>query len=215
MNLSFYPFDIQECQVKIETCKYVERSQDHRKRFTWKALLQKLYFCKALHLRYFWESWLRVLLRRKCPYSELFWSVFSRIRTEYGELRSISPYSVPMQENTDQNNSEYGYFLCSVWYKWKFTIIINNSKIWIHYWNTLWYLFKLTPMFLWYRNQSIDTSCKSIDWFLYDLNIVLNWVIHWYPCPHKKYFYFNKSKTINWHPCPHKKYFYFNKTIKS
>ena len=23
-------------------------------------------------------------LREKCPYSELFWSVFSRIRTEYG-----------------------------------------------------------------------------------------------------------------------------------
>ena len=26
-------------------------------------------------------------LRKKCPYSELFWSVFSRIRTEYGEIR--------------------------------------------------------------------------------------------------------------------------------
>ena len=31
-----------------------------------------------------------------------FWSVFSRIRTEYGEMRSISPYSVWMRENTDQ-----------------------------------------------------------------------------------------------------------------
>ena len=31
-----------------------------------------------------------------------FWSVFSRIRTEYGEIRSISPYSVRMRENTDQ-----------------------------------------------------------------------------------------------------------------
>ena len=30
-----------------------------------------------------------------------FWSVFSCIRTEYGEIRSISPYSVRMQENTD------------------------------------------------------------------------------------------------------------------
>ena len=30
-----------------------------------------------------------VTLREKCPYSELFWSVFSRIRTEYGEIRSI------------------------------------------------------------------------------------------------------------------------------
>ena len=53
-------------------------------------------------------------MRKKCPYSELFWSVFSRIRTEYGEMRSISPYSVRMGENTDQNNSEYGHFLRSV-----------------------------------------------------------------------------------------------------
>ena len=30
-----------------------------------------------------------ISLRKKCPYSELFWSVFSRIRTEYGEVRSI------------------------------------------------------------------------------------------------------------------------------
>ena len=31
-----------------------------------------------------------------------FWSVFSRIRTEYGEILRISPYSVRMRENTDQ-----------------------------------------------------------------------------------------------------------------
>ena len=49
-------------------------------------------------------------LRRECPYLEFFWSVFSRIRTEYGEIQSISPYSVQMQENTDQKNSEYGQF---------------------------------------------------------------------------------------------------------
>ena len=49
-------------------------------------------------------------LRKKCPYSELFWSAFSRIRTEYGEIPSISPYSFRMRENADQNNSEYGHF---------------------------------------------------------------------------------------------------------
>ena len=43
-------------------------------------------------------------------YSELFWSVFSRIRTEYGEILRISPYSVRMWGNTDQNDSEYGHF---------------------------------------------------------------------------------------------------------
>ena len=30
----------------------------------------------------------QTVLREKCPYSEIFWSVFSRIRTEYGEMRS-------------------------------------------------------------------------------------------------------------------------------
>ena len=45
----------------------------------------------------------RLTLRKKCPYSELFWSAripkFSRIRTEYGEILRISPYSVIMREN--------------------------------------------------------------------------------------------------------------------
>ena len=40
----------------------------------------------------------------------LFWSAFFRIRTEYGEIRSISPYSVRMRENEDQNNFGYGHF---------------------------------------------------------------------------------------------------------
>ena len=31
-----------------------------------------------------------------------FWSLFSCIRTEYGDFRSKSPYSVQRQENTDQ-----------------------------------------------------------------------------------------------------------------
>ena len=31
-----------------------------------------------------------------------FWSVFSRIRNEYGDIRNISPYSVRAWENTDQ-----------------------------------------------------------------------------------------------------------------
>ena len=45
-------------------------------------------------------------LREKCPYSELFWSAFSHIWAEYGEILGISPYSVRMRENTDQNNSD-------------------------------------------------------------------------------------------------------------
>ena len=61
-------------------------------------------------------------LDKKCPYSELFWSVFSRnwaeyreiLRiSEYGELLRISTYLVQMRKNTDQNNSKYGDFLRS------------------------------------------------------------------------------------------------------
>ena len=46
-----------------------------------------------------------MILHEKYPYSEFFWSVFPCIRTEY---------SVHMRENTDQKNSEYGHFSCSV-----------------------------------------------------------------------------------------------------
>ena len=53
-------------------------------------------------------------LRKKCPYSELFWSSFSRNWTEHEEIRSISPYSARMRENAYQNNSEYGHLLRSV-----------------------------------------------------------------------------------------------------
>ena len=54
-------------------------------------------------------KWVRqyLALREKCPYSKLFWSLYSRI------LR-ICPYVVRTQENTDQNNSEYGHFSDSV-----------------------------------------------------------------------------------------------------
>ena len=40
-------------------------------------------------------------------------SAFSRIWTEYGKILSISPYSVQMQKNANQNNSEYGHSLRS------------------------------------------------------------------------------------------------------
>ena len=45
--------------------------------------------------------------REKSPNRELFWSAFSCIRI------GISPYSVQMQENSNQNNSKYGQFLRS------------------------------------------------------------------------------------------------------
>ena len=49
-------------------------------------------------------------LHKGCPYSEFFRSLFSRIRSEYGDLRSKSPCPVQMRENASQKNSEYGKF---------------------------------------------------------------------------------------------------------
>ena len=37
-------------------------------------------------------------------YSEFFWPIYSRIRTECEDIRSISSYSVRMRENADQKN---------------------------------------------------------------------------------------------------------------
>ena len=53
-------------------------------------------------------------MREKCPCSELSWSAFYRIWTKYREMLFISLYSVQMQQNADQNNSEYRNFLRSV-----------------------------------------------------------------------------------------------------
>ena len=70
-------------------------------------------------------SLFQITLREKCPYSGFLWSVFSCLRTEYGEMRSISPYSVRIRENTDQKNSEYGHFSRNV----SFSIIFQSFDI--------------------------------------------------------------------------------------
>ena len=44
-------------------------------------------------------------LSEKCLYSEVFWSAFSRVWTEYGDL---------VRESEDQKNSENGHFLRTV-----------------------------------------------------------------------------------------------------
>ena len=55
---------------------------------------------------------MKTFLNTECPIKfvksvqirRFFWSVFSRIRTEYGGILRISPYFVRMWENTDQKN---------------------------------------------------------------------------------------------------------------
>ena len=59
--------------------------------------------------------------------------MFSRIRIEYGDIRSISPYSVRMRQNTDQNNSKYGHFSRSAMLF--FNRLLTRPKV--HYGQTL------------------------------------------------------------------------------
>ena len=82
-------------------------------------------------------------LRKKCPYAEIFWSVFSRIRIEYGEIHRISPCLVQMRENTDQYNSEYEY----IWRRDLFTVFYIKcsvkqycvAKVLLAIWETFFY----------------------------------------------------------------------------
>ena len=46
--------------------------------------------------------------------SEFFWSVFSDIWTEYGDLQNRSMCSVQILANIYHKSSEYGYFLRSI-----------------------------------------------------------------------------------------------------
>ena len=68
-------------------------------------ILSVLIFCMVLICNLFCKRW-TILGNRHCVKSvqirSFFWSVFSRIRTEYGEMLRISLYSVRMRENTDQ-----------------------------------------------------------------------------------------------------------------
>ena len=85
----------------------------------------------------------RKAMREKCPYSEFFCFVFSRIWTEYGEILRIqsecgkilriSPYSVQMRENTpylsvfSPNKGKYGPE--KLWIRTLFTQLVFVIKL--------------------------------------------------------------------------------------
>ena len=83
--------------------------------------LRKFLYC-TLIIQLLKLSWFSGrTLCRKCPYSKLFWSVPSHIRI-------ISPYSVRMRENTDQDNSEYGHLSRSDNLSlWSFTLTLYEN----------------------------------------------------------------------------------------
>ena len=107
-----------------------------------------------------WSCWCwqrRIPLREKCPYSKFFWSVFSRIRTEYGEIRSISTYFVRMRENTDQNNFEYGHFLRSDFFWISIKSILDPNYF-------LYEIFKKTITILVFATQVVSSKSLRPTW---------------------------------------------------
>ena len=62
-------------------------------------------FCKgisALSCFFFSVTLTAIHCVKSIQIRSFFWSLFSRIRTEYGEIRSIIPYTVRVRENMDQ-----------------------------------------------------------------------------------------------------------------
>ena len=66
----------------------------------WLILLCVPVFREKFLFKYIFHYY--ITLREKCQIRSNFWSLFSLIRTEYGEILCISPYSVRMRESTDQ-----------------------------------------------------------------------------------------------------------------
>ena len=63
---------------------------DHRLKQTFQDSLSSICNCRTNHCV------------KSVQIRSFFWTTFSCIRIKYGEMRSISPYSVRMWENTDQ-----------------------------------------------------------------------------------------------------------------
>ena len=80
-----------------------------------------------------------------------FWSVFSHIRTEYGEIRRISPYSVRMRENTDQKQLLIWTLFTQLIYKVKLSGISGS-------------LLKLIQNYLDNRFQRVLLNGQTSEW---------------------------------------------------
>ena len=115
-------------------------------------------------------------LRKKCPYSELFWSVFFphsvRIRTECGK-------------KTDQNNSEYGHFsrsvLCMLYYLIPLDIyVITYNYIYSNYsYRCMLLLYYISLYFMLYLYSLNICDMMYIYYMTYMLKMQLDLRIHW------------------------------------
>ena len=122
-------------------------------------------------------------LRQKCPYSEFFWSVFSRIRAEYGEIRSISLYSVLIRENTEEKNSEYTVYFtiyiilqsvsCQCSHLFRFFPLFYSGCIW----NTLKHWYEMVESKKYYPERGKSLPISESYW-MWRLNYINTSVLH-------------------------------------
>ena len=81
---------------------------------------------------FYQRYYLRFLsLREKCPYSESFWSAFSRIGTEYGERRD-TPYLSVFSPNAGKcritsNTDTYAVYIISLVASQTFDRVLNTN----------------------------------------------------------------------------------------
>ena len=74
---------------------------EHVLNHSWRRFLWGLFGPKGIFVSILIFIW-RYHCVKSVQIRSFFWSVFSNIRTEYGEMLRISPYSVWIRENTDQ-----------------------------------------------------------------------------------------------------------------
>ena len=86
-----------------------------------------------------------------------FWSVFSSIWTEYGEILRISPYSVRMQEITDQKKLLIWILFTQWWHLRKLAAnIINLCKMRRGYY--------FANVIIWWQYACVSKECVSKEW---------------------------------------------------
>ena len=117
--LSFYNyFVIKKIMLILNTCSFLLVYS-----VTDVFLNEDGFIVESVESPLFWTKLsAKYALREKCPNTEFFVQIRSvqsiSVYTEYGvhtrsvQIRSISPYSVRMRENTDQKNSVFGHFSC-------------------------------------------------------------------------------------------------------
>ena len=92
--------EIEEIEIEVDLMFIVGKICEDVAKVCFEVIMHNFILTLLLDVNYFdkklYQKCLTMKLsrRKKWPYSELFWSVFSHIRTECGKIRSISPYPV-------------------------------------------------------------------------------------------------------------------------